>query len=395
MYDVIVIGAGPAGVMAALTASEYASVLLIDKNNDIGKKLFLTGGGRCNVTNLKSHDNFVKEIHNGKYFYSILNQFDSAKLMEYFSDRGVVFKEEDRNRIFPVSNSALEIINVLKEELKKKKVATAYNENVVDIIDGDSKTVITNKGEYQAKKIIIATGGKSYPLTGSTGDGYYLAKKLGHKVTELLPAETYIITEEKFPLPGISCDVSITFNNYKVEETLLFTHRGLSGPVIFKLSEFLYKEISENKKPHIEIDFLPDFSSDELLSELEFFDGKKEAKSWLRIHLITRLADFLLGNYADKKLSTLSKKELLNIVKRVKCYDCLVTNTGSLEEAIVTSGGVALDEINTKTLESKIVPNLYFAGEVLDFHGPMGGYNLTIAFATGYVAGLEKKKPLL
>lgn len=397
MYDVIVIGAGPAGIMASLAASKNnRKVLLIDKNDEIGKKLSLTGGTRCNLTNLKNTKEFINELPiNGKYMYSSLNNFNAYDIFDYFKNHGVDLKVEDHDRVFPVSNRSTTIINLLKKLLIEAQVEIIYNKTVKDIKVGEIKAVVTNSGEYKCHNVIIATGGKSYPQTGSTGDGYNFASKLGHAVTELYPAEVYVVTKKKYPLSGLTLNnVVITFNKHTTQGSLLFTHVGLSGPAIFPLSEHLYNALKDKKEVIIYVDLLPHLTTEELTIGLGDESPKNELKTWLRTLLPVRLSDYLLDvSKIDGKsqIANFSKKDKEKLFEMLKKLPVTVTNTGSLNESIITGGGVAIDEINSKTMESKKHPGIYFVGEVIDVHGPMGGYNLTIAFSTGYTAGMNIK----
>ncbi len=393
MYDVIVIGSGPAGIMAAITASKHNRVLLIEKNNEIGKKLKLTGGGRCNITNLKDNQSFINELHNGKYLDSVLNNFNSKALYNYFEDLGVKLKIEDHDRVFPITNNSITIIDALKRELINPNIDIKYNTTVLDIRIDHLKTVITDNGDYTAGNIIIATGGKSYPETGSTGDGYQLALKLGHTINELYPAETYVIIKDKFPLAGITLDeVTITSNNNISEGSLLFTHNGLSGPSIFKLSEHIYQELKTTSKASIFIDFKPHISINELLTDMNNYPSKIELKTWVKTLLPNRLSEYLCSNLGSIKIASLSKLNREIILNKIKHLVVEITDTGKLQESIITGGGINIDEIDPKTMESKHQKGIYFVGELLDLHGPMGGYNLTIAFTAGYTAGSNINK---
>lgn len=397
MYDVIVVGAGPSGIMASIAASSRGKkVLLIEKNNQIGKKLKLTGGNRCNLTNLKPNDELIKNLPvNGKYLYSSLNNFNANDIYNFFTNRGLKLKKEDNDRVFPITNSSLSVIEVLQKELMNNNVQILFNTEVKEVKISDKKIVITNNGSYEANNIIIATGGLSYQNTGSTGDGYNFAKQLGHKITELYPAETYLITKSKFDLSGITMeDVEVSINRKTSRDSMLFTHVGLTGPAIQTISEFVYHELKSNKKAIIKIDFTPNTSINELEIDLNSYQSKSEIKTWLRERLPSRLADTILiknkidGSIKIASLSTINKQKIIN---SIKSFEVEIIKTGSIEQAFVTGGGISLDNINTKTMESKLMPGIYFVGEILDFHGQIGGYNLTIAFSTGYTAGLNTK----
>lgn len=391
MYDVIVIGAGPAGIMASIKASENKkNVLLLDKNDCIGKKLQLTGGTRCNLTNLKSNNDFISQIPvNNKALYSCLSQFGPHDIYHYFEDLGVKLKVEDNDRVFPQSNKASTITDALYNELVKNNVTINFNESVIKInIENDTKEITTDKGTYKTKNIIISTGGFSYPHTGSTGDGYRLSKTIGQPVTKLYPAETFLITTEEFPLAGITMDnVIISINKRTVDGSLLFTHKGLSGPAIFKISEEVYKNLKDYNEAIIKIDLIPNYSIDQLISKLNKYDQKKNIKSFFKDFLPRRLSDYLIDD--ERIIATISKVERSKLIQSIKEFNVDIKNTGSIEQSFVTGGGVDIKYINPKTMESTINKGIYFVGEVLDIHGHTGGYNITIALSTGYVAGIS------
>jgi predicted Rossmann fold flavoprotein len=386
MYDVIVIGAGPAGIMTAINTSKKGlKTLLIDKNQDIGKKLKLTGGGRCNITNLKNNNELINKIHNGKYLEKALNNFNAKDIVNYIKSLNINLIEEDNNRIFLKNGNINELIIALKKELKE--VEMLFNTKVIEVTK--EKEVITDKGIYKARNIVIATGGSSYKQTGSDGSGYIFAKELGHKITDIYPSETYLATKEKHNLDGISIDATVSYDKYKEEGQLLFTHFGLSGPAIMNISEKVARDIKNNNI--INIDLLPKIAKEELLESLNNYSSKLEIKTWLKQYLNDKLTKYILKDLEHIKIASISKINKNNIIDRLKNLSLEITKTGSIEEAIVTSGGIDINEINISTMESKLVNNIYFVGEVLDLHGPVGGYNLTIAFTTGYLAGINIK----
>lgn len=396
MYDVIVIGAGPAGMMASITsAANNNKVLLIEKNASVGKKLALTGGTRCNLTNLKSINDFIKEIPvNNKMLYSTLNKFGPQDIYDYFNKLGVSLKVEDNDRVFPVDNKATTVIEALYQELIKYKVDINFNETVKEINNNnDYKIVVTDKDSYKTNKIIITTGGCSYPQTGSTGDGYKLAKMLNQEVTKLYPAETFLITKESIPLAGLTLDdVLISLNKKQVNGSLLFTHVGLSGPAIFKISEEVYKQLQDNKYVSINIDLIPNYTLEELLIYLNEYDQKKEIISFVREYLPKRLADYITNDMGtNAKIGTISKIKKQLLIENIKNFKIDIKATGTIEQSFVTGGGIDIKNINPKTMESTINKGIYFAGEILDIHGHTGGYNITIALSTGYVAGMNKE----
>lgn len=395
MFDVIIIGGGPAGMMASIVVAPKNRVLLIEKNNKLGKKLELTGGGRCNLTNLKNINDFIKEIPvNNKFLYSALNQLGPKEIYDYFTNIGVPLVVEDNDRVFPKDNKSKSIINALHQQVIKNNVSINYNEQVISIknID-DDYLVTTTKDSYRTKKVIIATGGCSYPETGSSGDGYKIAKTLNQEVTSLYPAETQLKYKNKLPLAGITLEkVIIKFKNKTVEGPLLFTHKGLSGPAIFKISEDIYKELLINDYVTLNIDLIPEFSFDELLDKLTLFDQNKEIISFVKEYLPKRLIEYILKEEIKTKVGKISNLNKRTLINKIKYFDINIKETGSIEQAIVTGGGINLKYINPKTMESIINKNIYFAGEILDVHGHTGGYNITIALSTGYVAGISCRK---
>ncbi len=386
MYDVIVIGGGPSGMIAAIMSAKNNKVLLIEKNDTLGKKLKLTGGGRCNLTNIKSIDNFLKEIPvNNKFLYSSLNQFGPKDIFEYFTNLGVPLKVEENNKVFPKDDKSTSIIEALKHELIKNNVEIKFNEEVISIKEGE---VTTNNNNYKTNKLIISTGGCSYQNTGSTGDGYRFANELNQEVTAIYPSQTFLLTKDILPLAGITLD-KVRINN-KIEGSMLFTHSGLSGPAIFKVSEFVYKDLVDKKNVVLLIDLIPDYEINEILDKLNNCDSKLDMFTFLKEYLPKRLIEYRFKDIdLFRKVVTISKIERNNIIVKLKEYAINIKATGTVEQAIVTGGGVSVKYINPKTMESTINKNIYFCGEVLDVHGSTGGYNLTIAFSTGYVAGIN------
>jgi predicted Rossmann fold flavoprotein len=386
MYDVIVIGAGPAGIMTAINTSKRGlKTLLIDKNQDVGKKLKLTGGGRCNITNLKNNNELINKIHNGKYLEKALDNFNAKDIVNYIKSLKIELIEEDNNRIFLKNGNINELIIAFKKELKE--VEMLFNTKVIEVTK--EKEVITDKGIYKARNIVIATGGSSYKQTGSDGSGYIFAKELGHIITDIYPSETYLVTKDKHNLDGISIEATASYDKYKEEGQVLFTHFGLSGPAIMNISEKVARDIKNNNI--INIDLLPKITKEELLESLNNYSSKLEIKTWLKQYLNDKLTKYILKDLEHIKIASISKINKNNIIDKIKNLSLEITKTGSIEEAIVTSGGIYLNEVDTNTMASKLVNNIYFVGEVLDLHGPVGGYNLTIAFTTGYLAGTNIK----
>ena len=394
MYDVIVIGAGPAGMMASIVAAKNNSkVLLLERNSMLGKKLLITGGGRCNVTNLKSVNDFLKDIYVNRNFlkYS-LNTFGPKEIYNYFIKLGVHLKVEDNDRVFPSSNNSSSIVNALYKELEKYNVEIKYNCLVTDINRSDNGyLIIVNKNCFKTKNIIVATGSKSFPKTGSTGIGYKIAKKLDQPISKIYPSQSPLILNSKLPLSGITLDdVLLKLNNIVKRGSVLFTHNGISGPVVFQISEYVYHEFKNHDDVSININFLPEQTEESLFELLSLYNQKKEIKSFVRKLLPSRLADYIISaskiNGSDK-IAIISNKLKRLLISNIVNFKLFISNNFSIEKSVITGGGVDVNFINQRTMESTINPSIYFVGELLDAHGPTGGYNITIALATGSVAG--------
>lgn len=405
-FDVIVIGGGPSGMMAAITAAmNGAQVALFEKNKRLGKKLLMTGGGRCNVTNNRSVDDLIVHIPgNGRFLYSTFSQFDNQDVMRFFSERGVALKEEDHGRIFPVSDKSATIVNTLKEELETLNVSLHFKEPVEKIIsDGAAiQGVRTSEGDYSAKSVIITTGGITYPSTGSQGDGYRFAKSVGHHVTPLYPTESPIFLTDAFveekTLQGLSLqDVRLSVldaKNKRVtshEMDLLFTHFGVSGPAALRCSSFINQLLRTQETAALTLDCFPETSASDLMADIRerAAASTKHLKNALTGFLPERLLLFFLEKVgiSEQTYAQTSKEDIETFVSYCKNWTMTANKTFGLEKSFVTGGGVELKEVNPKELASKKIPGLYFAGEVLDVNGYTGGYNITTAFCTGYVAG--------
>lgn len=390
MFDLIIIGGGPAGMMTGINTINK-KVLLIDKNNRLGKKMLLTGGGRCNVLNMKTREKFVNELpRNNRFINNLLKQVDNEYFYNYFEENGLSLKVEDNDRAFPVSNKARDVVEFLEKKLLENKVQLNLVEEVLEVKKvSDYFLVTTNKDSYKAKKVAITTGGITYPNTGSTGDGHRFAKEFDHEITSLAPSECYLIIKDKLNLAGITLDkVVIKLNDLEKEGSLLFTHNGLSGPAAFRISEEVYRSIKTGKNPIIKVDLLPDYKSEDLILKMRSFKQNKEVFSFLKEYLPKRLIEELISSEITStfigSLSKIKKEELFTTLKN---YPVEVIDTAPFAIAFVTSGGVSLEDIDNTTLESKKTPGLYFGGEVLDIHGHTGGYNITLAFTTGYIIG--------
>lgn len=383
-YDTIIIGGGPAGMMATISSSYYGfNTLLIEKNKRLGKKLAGTGGGRCNVTNNGTLEELIDGIPgNGRFLYSVFSQFDNHDIIHFFQENGVKLKEEDHGRMFPTTDKSRTIIEALEKKIKELGGHILTGTEIVSVKKVDNLFQLKSKDQtFTCEKLIVTTGGKSYPSTGSTGFGHDIARHFQIQVTELEAAESPLLTD--FPhkaLQGISLDdVTLSYGKHVITHDLLFTHFGLSGPAALRLSSFV------NGGEIAELDFLPQTSED-LLKQLLEDNREKTVKNALKQVLPERVAEFLSQNYPEK-IKQLNKIQIEDLVGSVKALNIPITGKMSLAKSFVTKGGVDLKEINPKTLESKKVPGLHFAGEVLDINAHTGGFNITSALCSGWVAG--------
>ncbi|MFV0424479.1 MAG: NAD(P)/FAD-dependent oxidoreductase [Bacilli bacterium] len=386
MFDIIIIGAGVSGIACALSIDKKYNTLLIDSNDMIGKKLSITGNGRCNITNSNYGNEFYDNIYNHKFMYSAFSNFDNFSLMELMQKYGVELKEEEYGRIFPTTNKAQTVIDALSKNLKH--IQLNLNEEVLLIEENRDFEVITKKNKYKTKKIVIATGGLSYPQTGSTGFGLKYAKKIGHKITRLTACEAPLYTKD------IICSSlqGVTLNNsalkYKKKSysgfNLLITHFGLSGPLAFRQCFSIINEgISE-----IKIDFISNIKYEYLKDQLY---NNTSIKKVLKNYLPKSVVDFLLEytkieNLDFKKNSIKKQEELLTNIKN---YPIKITKYADVSKGFTTAGGISTNEIDNKTFESKLKPNLYFIGEVLDVHAHTGGYNISTFFSMGINCGIN------
>ncbi len=419
MDKVIVIGGGPAGMMAAITAKENKNdVLIIEKNNQLGKKLLITGKGRCNITSSLEMEDFIKNTPgNGMFLYSAYQQYTNKDIIEFLKQQGLEVKEERGNRIFPITDKSVDVLKCFTKKIKELNIEIKYNTKVEEIltemIDGENTVVgvRTEKETIKANKVILATGGKSYPLTGSTGDGYQLVEKLGHSITKikpsLVPLEVYDKAECK-ELQGLSLrnveikliDIEKNKQIYEDFGEMVFTHFGVSGPTILSSSAHLvrYKNIDKlfhEKKIVLKIDLKPALDQKKLNDRIlrDFEDAKnKQFKNSLDKLLPQKLIPAVITRSKinpNKKVNEITKKEREQLIKEIKDFEIIIKGFRPIEEAIITSGGVNIKEINPKTMESKKVKGLFFAGEIIDVDSYTGGFNLQIAYSTGYVAGLN------
>lgn len=399
-YDVAIIGAGPAGIMAAIFASEKGKrVCLIDKNEIIGRKILATGNGRCNITNLHiTSDNYHGA--NRKFVNSIISQFNQNKTISFFQNLGLVLKEENNGRIFPRNDQAKSVVEILASKLNDNNVELMLGQAVLDIRVQNSTFILNIGGkQVESKKIIIATGGKAAHHLGSSGDGLYWAKKLGHNITPIYAALVPVETVESWPkqIQGlkITAKVQVATSDKKISEKtgdLLFTHFGVSGPAIMAqsgiIAPFLGKE-----EVKLKIDTAPDLDEialEKILIRNLAGNGAKQVKNALVGLMPNNLIDIIL-KFANvdlkKKSAEISKVERQRILQSIKNLTLTIKELRPLKEAQVTSGGINADEIDSCSLESRIIENLYFAGEVVDVHGDSGGFNLQWAWSSGYVAG--------
>ena len=395
LAKVIVVGGGPAGIMAALSAAKNNEVTLIERNKEIGMKLRLTGGGRCNITNNRDIEEFFdKIVNNKKFLYSALYTFSNYSLLEYLSNNGLEYKVELDEKVYTKSDKADEVIELLKNDLEKNKVKIRYNTMVSDLIveNEDIKGVVTSYGErILGDKVIITTGGKSFPNTGSDGTMYSILEKYGHTITPIYAALIPLVIKEDFvkSLQGVAMKdvvVSAKLKKKKIEKfgDMLFTHFGISGPAVLKLSSYITKALSE-REVEVSLDFLKDKSKDEI-SQIMRSNPNKTVLNNLKGVLpqnFLKVVFEMLG-LTEIKSSDLKKEDENKIIEYMKEMKLTARETLTIKAAQVTSGGVKVKEINASTMESKVIKNLYFAGEVIDIDAETGGYNLQMAFSTGY-----------
>ena len=404
MSKVIVIGGGPAGLMAAATAALYGNdVTLLEKNPRTGRKLVITGKGRCNITNACDNDTFISNvISNPRFLYSAINGFDTSDTVNLFNTLGVETKVERGNRVFPVSDRAMDVADAILSYAQNSGVRIRCNTAIDSLIINDCsiKGVTDTDGrKYFADAVIIATGGKSYPLTGSTGDGYKLAKSAGHTITEIVPSLVPLTIKgsECKQMQGLSLrnvSVSVLDNNKKFFDDfgeLVFAHYGVSGPVILSASSHLKDFAKRNYK--LSIDLKPALDAETLdkriIRDFEKHNLKEVGNS-LSDLLPSKLIPVILNRWGiDKttRCNVVTKEQRKALVELLKNLEFEITGTRPIDEAIITRGGIKVSEINPKTMESKICSGLYFCGEVLDVDAYTGGFNLQIAFSTGYLAG--------
>jgi len=415
-YNTIIIGAGPAGLMAAIESYHPdKTTVVLERTTIPSMKFKMTGKGRCNITNSAPLDEFLTHFgKNHRFLRYAFHEFFNNELLKYFTDLGVQIKLERGGRYFPVSDKAIEVVNAMLEKVKSLNIPLHVGKKVDKIIvqdDGTFKVIVkpVNKSdesigktiEYTADVVLIAMGGKSYPRTGSTGMGYKLAKDLGHKIISPTPALVSLVTAGKTAkhLQGLSLknvQVNVWCENKKSDERfgeMLFTDKGVSGPIILSLSKNIILQLLEDKSVFISIDFKPALDDKQLDARLlrEINEhGNQNFSSLLKSLLPRKLISVFvdkLGLDADKLLNQITSNDRKRIRLLLKDFRMEVTGYGSYDEAIVTAGGVSIKDINPKTMESRKVKNLYFAGEIIDIDADTGGYNIQGAFSTGWVAG--------
>ena len=415
MANVIVIGGGPAGMMAAIAAAEYGNnVTIIEKNSDFGKKLLITGKGRCNITSSLYMSEFIKNTPgNGQFLYSAFQNYTNTDIIDFLKRQGLEVKEERGNRIFPVTDKSIDVLNCFKSKINELKIKKLFNTRVQKILiqNGEVLGVRTDKEIIQTDKIILATGGKSYPLTGSTGDGYLIAKNIGHKVTEIRPSLVPLVIYEKneckemqgLSLRNVGIKIIDDSKNKLIYEDfgeMVFTHFGISGPTVLSGSAHLvrYKEVEslmKNQKVKLQIDLKPALTEEQLDERIlrDFKEFKnKQFKHALDKLLPQKMIPVVIEKTKineEKRVNEITKEERRNLVKILKKFELTIKDFRPVEEAIITSGGINIKEINPKTMESKLINGLYFAGEIIDVDCLTGGYNLQVAWSTGYTAGIS------
>ncbi|MDU5301095.1 MAG: NAD(P)/FAD-dependent oxidoreductase [Dialister micraerophilus] len=403
---VAVIGAGVAGMLASLICAEQgANVLLFEKMDRVGLKMGITGKGRCNITNIRPIMEFIEKTPgNGKFLYSAYRKFSNVNLLDMLHEWGLKTVTERGGRVFPETQSAQTVRHFFMRKLDEMHVNLYLKEPAVRIFvkDGAVSKVFTEKGVYDVDAVIVCTGGKSYPRTGSTGDGYRMAEELGHKIVTIRPALIPLVCKESYckAMQGLSLrNVNLVIKGKKKKSEafgeMIFTHFGISGPIVLSLSDMVSALLLNEDCLKAYIDLKPALSHEVLdkriLREFEKFH-LKQISTVMKELLPHKMIDIVLelsGINKDLPVSEVKKAQRISLVKTIKAFPLTITGTRPIEEAIVTAGGVSVKEVNSSTMESKKVKNLYFAGEVLDIHAFTGGFNIQAAFSTGYTAAIN------
>ncbi|MCF7956677.1 MAG: NAD(P)/FAD-dependent oxidoreductase [Phycisphaerae bacterium] len=403
-FDICIIGGGAAGLMASVFAARSgAAVAVIERNTSVGRKLLLTGGGRCNITHDGNIDHFVKAFDFcGRFLKHSLYEFSPADTLEFFASLGIMSRTEDDGSIFPSNDKAASVKNALLEEAQRLGVKFIYGRRVENVVKDDRGfTIAAEPDTIKSRSVIIATGGKSYPALGSTGDGYKLAERLGHNIIKPIPALAGLVTADKCltKLQGIALAnvrVSAKVSGKKVASTgaMMFTAKGIGGPAVFQFSRFIAEDLTNIKAPlEITIDLIADQSEEDFrcaLSETINANQKKKVLSYLSNFLPARLAEYLASRAdipEETPFAQLTKKQREKLIEMTKRLTILITGSAGISQATITRGGIDTKQIDPKTMQSKIIPGLFFAGEVINADGPCGGYNLQIAWSTAVLAG--------
>lgn len=419
---VVIVGGGPAGMMAAIKAKQEGNeVIIFEKMDSLGKKLLITGKGRCNITSSLEISEFIQNIPgNGRFLYSAFENYNNIDIVKFLEENGLKTKVERGNRIFPETDKAIDVLKIFLKKLKELNIKIVTNAKVIEILKKNGKVqgikyIKTNESNKEiqenADKVILATGGKSYPVTGSTGDGYKLAEKLGHTIKEIKPSLVPLESYDKnicknlqgLSLRNVAIEVIDTKNNkiiYKDFGEMLFTHYGVSGPIIISSSAHLvrYKNIDtllQNHNIKLTIDLKPALTAEKLdlriLRDFEELKNKQIKNSLFKL-LPQKLIEPIIEVSKidkDKKINEITKEERNRLINNLKKFELEISGFRKIEEAIITAGGINIKEINPKTMESKIISGLYFAGEIIDVDAYTGGFNLQIAYSTGYTAGMN------
>lgn len=398
---IVVIGGGPSGMMAAIKASKKHEVILLERNNSLGKKLLVTGNRRCNITNNKQNHELVKMIENGRFMYSTFSVYSVDFIKEFFSKNNLPLIEESQNKMYPHTEKSIDVLNVLRRTLNDNLVDVRLNSYASNIIFENSKvkSVVVNDEEISCDHLIIATGGKSFPKLGSDGNMHKILSKNGVKITPLYPCEVSLISSDKIikkhELVGLTLEnveIKVVSNKktyFKATDSIIFTHKGISGPGALNSAQHVYKAQINQKPVFISIKLIKDLNQNQF-TELLNQNLSVRIDKFINRFIQKRLTDFILNELDIDKLtniSQISNRKLEALFDLLFRFNIEIKGTDSLERAFVTGGGVSLQDIDSKTYQHRDISNLSIAGELLDLHGPIGGYNLTIAFLSGAMAG--------